>query len=225
MPTVTEAQIRNHLEALARGDAAAIAEHLADDFVQEWPQSGERIRGAQACLAVAQAYPGGMPVMDVGRITGEGDHWVVQGIDPLPGWLRLPRRHHPRVRRRQGPAPDGLLRTGIPGAGVAGIDGRALRGGAGLRIRQSKSRRLLAEPRNRQASEAQRSGRPVSLRQPSAVLSPAAPPALATTSVQKSTAAPSYRKPIGSVSPRQCSTVRWPRCGRSGRRSRRSSSR
>jgi hypothetical protein len=35
----------------------------------------------------------------------------------------------------------------------------------------------------------------------------------ATTSVQKSTAAPSYRRPIGSVSPRQCSTVRWPRWG------------
>ena len=84
MPTVTEAQIRNHLEALARGDAAAIGEILADDFVQEWPQSGERIRGAQACLAVAQAYPGGMPVMDVGRITGEGDHWVVQGTIRYP---------------------------------------------------------------------------------------------------------------------------------------------
>ena len=34
-----------------------------------------------------------------------------------------------------------------------------------------------------------------------------------TTSVQKSTAARSYRRPIGRVSPRQCSTVRWPRCG------------
>jgi ketosteroid isomerase-like protein len=79
MPTVNEAEIRRHLEALRRADAAALSEILADDFVQEWPQSGERVRGAQACLAVAQAYPGGMPVMDIGRITGEGDHWVVQG--------------------------------------------------------------------------------------------------------------------------------------------------
>ena len=84
MPTVTEAQIRRHLDALQRGDAAGIAEHLADDFVQEWPQSGERVRGAQACLAVAQAYPGGMPVMEVGRITGEGDHWAVQGVMRYP---------------------------------------------------------------------------------------------------------------------------------------------
>src|SRR4051794_32588600 len=80
MPTVNEAEIRRHLHALARGDAAVLAEVLAEDFVQEWPQSGERIRGVQACLAVAQAYPGGVPEMDVQRITGEGDHWVVQGL-------------------------------------------------------------------------------------------------------------------------------------------------
>src|SRR4051812_26308745 len=55
MPTVNEAEIRRHLDAMARGDAAELAEILADDFVQERPQSGERIRGVQACLAVAQA--------------------------------------------------------------------------------------------------------------------------------------------------------------------------
>src|SRR3954470_13672683 len=80
MPTVTEAEIRRHLDALQRGDAAELAELLGDDFVQEWPQSGERGRGVQACLAVAQAYPGGMPVMDVRRIAGEADHWAVEGV-------------------------------------------------------------------------------------------------------------------------------------------------
>jgi len=80
MPTVTEADIRHHLDALQRGDAAELAEVLADDFVQEWPQSGERLRGAQACVAVARAYPGGVPVMEVRRVTGEGDHWAVQGL-------------------------------------------------------------------------------------------------------------------------------------------------
>ena len=84
MPTVNEAEIRRHIEALQRGDAAVLGEILADDFVQEWPQTGERVRGVQACLAVAQAYPGGMPVMDVGRVTGEGDHWVVQGVMHYP---------------------------------------------------------------------------------------------------------------------------------------------
>ena len=58
-----------------------------------------------------------------------------------------------------------------------------------------------------------------SQRQPSAAFSLVAAPALTTTSVQKSTAAPSYRRPIGSVSPRQCSTVRWPRWTAFGRRS------
>lgn len=84
MPTVTEAEIRRHLDALQRGDTAAIGELLTDDFVQEWPQSGERIRGAQACLAVIQGYPGGMPVMDIRRITGEGNHWTIEGMVRYP---------------------------------------------------------------------------------------------------------------------------------------------
>ena len=46
MPTVNEAEIRRHIEALQRGDAAVLGEILADDFVQEWPQTGERVRGA-----------------------------------------------------------------------------------------------------------------------------------------------------------------------------------
>jgi ketosteroid isomerase-like protein len=84
MPTVTEAQIRRHFEALERGDPVAVSELLADDFVQEWPQSGERIRGAQACMAVAQSYPGGTPRIDVRRVTGEGDHWALEGVVRYP---------------------------------------------------------------------------------------------------------------------------------------------
>jgi ketosteroid isomerase-like protein len=79
MPTVTEAEIRHHFDALERGDAAALSQLLADDFVQEWPQSGERVRGAEACLAVRDRYPGGIPAFEVQRVTGGGDHWAVEG--------------------------------------------------------------------------------------------------------------------------------------------------
>ena len=109
---------------------------------RSWPttssRSGRRaangIRGAQACLAVAQAYPGGMPVMDVGRITGEGDHWVVQGTIRYPDGsdyhvATILEFADGKVRRQTD-----YLRTGVPGAGVAGIDGRAVRGGPGLSL-------------------------------------------------------------------------------------------
>jgi hypothetical protein len=45
----------------------------ADDFVQEWPQSGERIEGADAALAVNKNFPGGMPSMRFRRVMSSGD--------------------------------------------------------------------------------------------------------------------------------------------------------
>jgi glycerol-3-phosphate dehydrogenase (NAD(P)+) len=78
MSTITEAEIRRHIDAMGRGDAATLSEILADDFVQDWPQTGERVRGRDACLNVARNYPGGQPVIEVQRVTGEGDHWTVE---------------------------------------------------------------------------------------------------------------------------------------------------
>lgn len=67
-------------------DAAAIAEELwrrigaadwsgarelmHDDYVQEWPQSAERIEGPDDALAVNENFPGGMPEMRFRRATG-----------------------------------------------------------------------------------------------------------------------------------------------------------
>jgi ketosteroid isomerase-like protein len=54
----------------------------ADDFVQEWPQSGERIRGRDNAKAINDNYPkmtGSSPNMNLRRISGEGAHWVVEG--------------------------------------------------------------------------------------------------------------------------------------------------
>jgi SnoaL-like protein len=42
------------------------------DFVQEWPQSGERIRGADNAMAVNESYPG-IPDITTRRIIGTGD--------------------------------------------------------------------------------------------------------------------------------------------------------
>jgi ketosteroid isomerase-like protein len=57
-------------------------ELAADDFVQEWPQSGERIRGRDNAKAINDNYPqmtGSSPKFSMRRMSGEGAHWVVEG--------------------------------------------------------------------------------------------------------------------------------------------------
>jgi ketosteroid isomerase-like protein len=76
-PTIPQL-IEQHLEAAMAGDEEAFTALIDDDFVQDWPQSGERVRGRLACLNVARNYPGGPPQVEIVRTTGEGDHWVVE---------------------------------------------------------------------------------------------------------------------------------------------------
>lgn len=42
------------------------------DYVQEWPQSGERIRGADNSMSINESYPG-IPGVDVRRVLSSGD--------------------------------------------------------------------------------------------------------------------------------------------------------
>ncbi len=61
-PNVSEQQNRDALEryfeAFERRDLDAFAELFHDDYVEEYPQSGERIRGKQNVRAVNENYPG-----------------------------------------------------------------------------------------------------------------------------------------------------------------------
>lgn len=62
--------------------AQAQDEMSADDIVQEWPQSGERIRGRKNIAAVNSNYPamtGTAPSMKMRRILKPGEAWVVEG--------------------------------------------------------------------------------------------------------------------------------------------------
>ena len=60
------------------GDIDGATADLADDAVVEWPQSGERIVGKQACTLVYKNYPGGPPGYVLRRISGSGDVFVVE---------------------------------------------------------------------------------------------------------------------------------------------------
>jgi ketosteroid isomerase-like protein len=72
-------------EVLASGDFAKIGELLreyaTDDFVQEWPQSGERLSKDNSAR-LAERYPemsGTTPKFTYRRMIGGGDVYVVEG--------------------------------------------------------------------------------------------------------------------------------------------------
>ena len=59
-------------------DIDAVLATLHDDFVEEYPQSGERIHGAANLGAILSHYPGGEPRMEkVEQVIGTEDRWVV----------------------------------------------------------------------------------------------------------------------------------------------------
>ena len=69
-------------------DFKAAGELLHDDFVLDWPQSGERIRGRENFVAINQNYPAhGRWEFTVHRIMAEGDQ-AVSDVDVTDGVIR-----------------------------------------------------------------------------------------------------------------------------------------
>jgi hypothetical protein len=64
------ATIRRFFEAIQGSDYAQLREVLTPDAVTRWPQSGELITGAIACVRVYENYPGGPPAYVVQKISG-----------------------------------------------------------------------------------------------------------------------------------------------------------
>jgi SnoaL-like domain len=75
-PQVAEAVWR----AMEAGDWDTAAGLLHHDFVQEWPQSGERIVGRDNAIAINQNFPGGMPTMRFRRSL-TGGHLAVLEVE------------------------------------------------------------------------------------------------------------------------------------------------
>lgn len=59
-------------QLLEKQDWDAMGMLLDDDFVQEWPQSGERIRGRENSMAINKNYPG-LPTPTMRRTLAGGD--------------------------------------------------------------------------------------------------------------------------------------------------------
>ncbi|HEY7635606.1 MAG TPA: nuclear transport factor 2 family protein [Gemmatimonadales bacterium] len=63
--------------AINARDLAALDKVFTDDVILEWPQSGERIRGAQNRREIYSRFPS-LPKVSPRRITGGGDVWVLE---------------------------------------------------------------------------------------------------------------------------------------------------
>lgn len=66
--------IENFWASMAANDFYATAQLLHDDYILEWPQSGERIRGKDNFAAVNTNYPAeGKWQFTINHIVAEGD--------------------------------------------------------------------------------------------------------------------------------------------------------
>jgi ketosteroid isomerase-like protein len=66
--------LENFWQTMRTNDFHAVAELLHDDYILEWPQSGERIRGRENFAAINTYYPAaGKWRFTVNQIITEGD--------------------------------------------------------------------------------------------------------------------------------------------------------
>jgi hypothetical protein len=79
MPTqlTNESCVRRYAAAAAANDTDELARLRHPDWSVQWPQSGERVHSSESFAAIVQQYPGGRPRVEVTRIVGTEDRWVV----------------------------------------------------------------------------------------------------------------------------------------------------
>ena len=70
--------VERYARAVLDQDLDALAALVTDDFVEEMPQSGERVRGKANLLGYLSSYPGGGTVDPTStRLVGSEDRWVL----------------------------------------------------------------------------------------------------------------------------------------------------
>lgn len=72
-----EEVVRKYVAAHEAHDDDAIGALRAADWSEDWPQSGERVRGHDNDRAIMRAWPGGQPQAEGTSIHGSEDRWVI----------------------------------------------------------------------------------------------------------------------------------------------------
>ena len=80
--------VERYARAVQDKNHDALEALFTDDYVDEMPQSGERIRGRANAIAYIRSYPGGVGTVDPAstRLVGAEDRWV---ITPMYAPLRI----------------------------------------------------------------------------------------------------------------------------------------
>ena len=82
MPSLSNEEVAHrYTDAHTRHDYETLGSLRADDWYEEWPQSGERVRGHANDQAIMTNWPGGTPQGGPPRIVGSEDRWVL-----TPAW-------------------------------------------------------------------------------------------------------------------------------------------
>ena len=69
--------VARYARASASNDVAELTRLRHPDWIADWPQSGERVRGSASFAAILERYPGGRPSVRVDRILGSEDRWIL----------------------------------------------------------------------------------------------------------------------------------------------------
>lgn len=69
--------IEKLVDGLNRGEVGVMDELFHEDAIMDWPQFGERVRGAENRREVYARLPA-LPAITPRRIFGEGDLWVLE---------------------------------------------------------------------------------------------------------------------------------------------------
>ena len=83
MTTETRARdtISRYIQAIHDQDLDTMSSLQHPDFIEDWPQSRERIRGRANFRHIIENYPGGLGGADsdvtMDRVIGGDDHWMV----------------------------------------------------------------------------------------------------------------------------------------------------
>lgn len=72
--------VARYVAASAANDWDELTKLRAIEWIEDWPQSGERIRGSDHYRAIHEQFPGGMPQYDVDRVVGSDDRWVASPL-------------------------------------------------------------------------------------------------------------------------------------------------
>lgn len=75
--------VERYMQAIVERDLDVQDRLRQADYVADYPQSGERVRGAKNARAILENYPGGLPPAKKVVVKGSEDQWVTTPVGTL----------------------------------------------------------------------------------------------------------------------------------------------